>query len=396
MALTSSFFEMGIELALQGFDGDRTYTSGEAVTGSLLLKLDRPTIIPNITVSLHGSIRTSLIGKGSPFILGNDLPTVAQENHQIFRLSNRLFPPRDAPQLPKSYTLSNGEYSFQFEICFPQALNTSDTQLPPSFINRSETHGAEARIEYFLRIDLKRSGRFRRRITIERHLNFIPSDAAPIRSAYLISGFNKRRVVLYNLSPAHTQAGSAVPVLILEAVLPYPFVLYTGGNLPMRLRLRRLPAKLNCKPIKLKYVAISIRSTVTVSAGLHRTSWHSSQALVTLSELDDLISCGDEESFTDINSSILDNTIVPKVPSTFNDKLAEQKYSLEVEAGFSLGDAIKLKMLRIPIEVRVWSGFCSEGSERGISATGGSGHLDLLGAFDADEGREPLPCYSPA
>lgn len=54
MAFTSSFFEMGIELALQGFDSDRTFTSGEAVTGSLLLKLDRPTIIPFITISLHG------------------------------------------------------------------------------------------------------------------------------------------------------------------------------------------------------------------------------------------------------------------------------------------------------------------------------------------------------
>ena len=100
MAFTYSFFETGIELALQGFDSDRTFTSGEAVTGSLLLKLDRPTIIPNITIFLHvwtvrsgllylvltvlpGSIRTSLIGKGSPSILGNDLPTVAQENQQV-------------------------------------------------------------------------------------------------------------------------------------------------------------------------------------------------------------------------------------------------------------------------------------------------------------------------
>ena len=112
----------------------------------------------------------------------------------------------------------------------------------------------------------------------------------------------------------------------------------------MQLCLRRLPAKLDCKPIKLKYMAISLRSTVTVSAGLHRTSWHSSQALVTLSELDNLISCGDEEGFTDIDSSILNNTIIPKVPPTFHDKLAEQKYSLEVEAGFSLGVAIKLKV----------------------------------------------------
>jgi hypothetical protein len=54
MAFTSSFFEMGIELALQGLDGDRTFTSGEAVTGSLLLKLDRPTIISQITISLQG------------------------------------------------------------------------------------------------------------------------------------------------------------------------------------------------------------------------------------------------------------------------------------------------------------------------------------------------------
>ena len=68
-------------------------------------------------------------------------------------------------------------------------------------MDQSGTHGAEARIEYSLRIDLKRPDRFRQRITIERHINFIPSDAAPIQSAYYwTSGFNIRRGALYNHS----------------------------------------------------------------------------------------------------------------------------------------------------------------------------------------------------
>ncbi|KAL4815099.1 hypothetical protein BDW67DRAFT_186149 [Aspergillus spinulosporus] len=397
MASASNFFAMGIELALQGLDGNRTFTSGEAVTGSLLLKLDRPTTISSITISLHGSVGTSLVEKGSPFILGNDLPTVAQENHQIFSLSDILFPSRDVPQLSNGYTLSKSEYSFPFEICFPQALNSSDTQLPPSFIKRSETRGAEARIEYFLTVDLKRPGRFRREIAIERHLNFIPSDAAPTRSDPLNAGFSIRQTALYSHYPAYTQAGNGVPVLILEAILPSPSILYAGGNLPLQLRLRRLPAKLDCTPIKLQYIGISLRRTITIFARLHRASWNSSQALVTLNELDErLVSRWDEDSFTDINTSILENTIVPKVPPTFNSKLVEQKYSLEVEAGFSLGDATKLKMVQIAFEVGVRHGFCSEDNEHGNCATWGPGHLDLLGAFGVGEDRQPLPCYSSA
>jgi hypothetical protein len=136
-------------------------------------------------------------------------------------------------------------------------------------------------------------------------------------------------------------------VLILEAILPSPSVLYAGGNLPVQLRIRRLPAKLDCIPIKLQYIAISLRSTTTILARLHRASWNSSQALVTLNELDEhLVSCVDEESFTDIMSSILENTIVPEISPSFNNKLVEEKYSLGVEAGFSLGNAIRSNVSR--------------------------------------------------
>ncbi|KAL4747391.1 hypothetical protein BDW72DRAFT_196748 [Aspergillus terricola var. indicus] len=397
MAFASSFFEMGIELALQGLDCDRALTSGDAVSRSLLLKLDRQTIVSNITVSLHGSVRTSLVNKGSPFILKNDLPTVAQENHQLFRLSSLLFPPRDVPQLSKNYTLSKREYSFPFEICFPEAPNSSDAHFPPSFVSRSETHGAEVNIEYVFRIDLKRPGRFRRRIAIERHLNFIPSKSAPIRSAYLYSGFSMKQAALYGHSSTSTPAGTGIPVLIMEAVLPSPSVLYAGGDLPVQLRIRRLPATLDCIPIKIQYIAISLRSTVTLFAELHRMSRNSSQALVMLNELDDLlVSSGDEESFADIKSSILDNTVVPEVLPSFYNKLVEQKYSLEVEAGFSLAGAVKSSRVTVAIEVDVWSGFCTENSERSIRANGTPEYLDLLGAFGAGVDRQPPPCYWPS
>ncbi|KAL6232350.1 hypothetical protein BDW75DRAFT_243046 [Aspergillus navahoensis] len=388
---------MGIELALQGFDGDRTFTSGEAVTGSVLLKLDQPTTVSDITICLHGSVKTSLVEKGSPFILGNDLPTVAEENHQLFKVSNVLFPPRDLPQLSKSYTLSKREYSFPFEICFPQARNHSDAQFPPSFSSRSEKHSAEANIEYVLTIELRRPGRFRRRIEVERQLDYLPSDAAPVWPASLGSGPHIRQAALCVHSLVSTPAGAEIPVLILEGILPSPPVLYAGRNLPVQLRIRSLPTQQNYTiPIELQHIAIFLRSTTAIVTGSHPISWNSSRALVKLKGLGEhIVSCRDVDSITEINSSILENTIVPKVPPSFNSNAVEQKYSLEVEAEFSLGNT-KLNMVKIAIEVDVRSGCCSENGAISHHTTEGPGYLDLFGAFGSGVDRQPPPCYSPA
>ncbi|KAL4996474.1 hypothetical protein BDV10DRAFT_187127 [Aspergillus recurvatus] len=389
---------MGIQLVLQGFDVDRTFTPGQAVTGSVFLKLNQPTLVSNITICLHGSVRTSLVEKGSPFILGNDLPTVAEENHPLFKSSNVLFPPRDIPQLSRSYTLSKREYSFPFEICFPQARNSSDAQLPPSFRSRSEKHSVEANIKYVLTIELQRPGRFRRRIAIERQLDFLPSDAAPIWSASLGSGSHTRQAALYIDPLVRTRAGTRIPVLVLEGILPSPPVLCAGRNLPVQLRIRHLPTRLDYTiPTRLQHIAISLRSTTAIVAGSHRISWNTSQTLITLNGVDKhIVSFRDVDSFTEINSSILDNIIVPDVPPSFNCKAVEQKYSLEVEAGFSLGDAIKLERVKIAVEVEVWFGCCGGDNGVIIHPIDGRGYRDLFGAFAAGADRQPPPCYSPS
>ncbi|KAL4976254.1 hypothetical protein BDW66DRAFT_57511 [Aspergillus desertorum] len=133
---------------------------------------------------------------------------------------------------------------------------------------------------------------------------------------------------------------------MMEAVFPSPPVLYPGRTLPLNLLIRCLPIRLGgFIPIRLRKLAISLRSTTAITAGVRHTSWTSSRVLLDLHGLDEPVRCHSKaDSFTEIDSNIFGNVIIPEAAPSFSTRTVEQKYLLEVKAAFTLGSAGKLSV----------------------------------------------------
>ncbi|KAJ6141692.1 hypothetical protein N7497_010791 [Penicillium chrysogenum] len=56
-----------------------------------------------------------------------------------------------------------------------------------------------------------------------------------------------------------------------------------------------------------------------------------------------------------MNDCILQNATIPKVTASFTACTVEQKYTLEVEAGFSLGKDIRFRLIKVVLNVEIWS-----------------------------------------
>ncbi|KAL4862990.1 hypothetical protein BDV12DRAFT_202520 [Aspergillus spectabilis] len=364
---------MGIQLEILRVDTKRVFTAGDVVEGVVRLRLSRATVISDVTVSLEGSVRTFLLEKGPAFILGNDVPTVAEEHHKLFTSSKVLFPHANIPLTSKGFALPRGEFTFPFELTFPLSSSCSISQiglkhvqtvLPPSFNGHATDHGAEAKIEYILNVEAKRSGRLRKSFAIQQNFIFSPPDPSLHLMPVPHSGWYARQAALYTRIPALdlTTAASAssdpLPVLLLEAKLPSLLVLYPGGSLPLHLCVRSLPMQMQLLPTaRLRSLAITLQRRTSVTAGTHHTSWQSSTEIFNLSGLTRLVNRGlDVEELSDLNDIILHTTTVPNITPSFTTCTAEQTYALEVDAWFSVEKSNTLKPVKVVMNVEVWSG----------------------------------------
>ncbi|KAL2807803.1 hypothetical protein BJX63DRAFT_60807 [Aspergillus granulosus] len=403
---------MGIYLDIQGVGSNKVFTPHEAVKGVVRLELDRSTVISDITLSLEGSIRTSLIEKGPAFILGNDVPKVADEKHQLFNASKVLFPHPNTPFIARGYALSEGKYDFPFEISFPLAAECStlqpalrhrETMLPPSFEAHAVKNGANAYVAYILRAEVTRRTRLRKVTSTDQKVTFLPLDpSAALRSA-LGTGYRTTQKGLY-LSPQNSPGCSrtALPILLLEAKLPSPPVLYPRERLPLQLCVRSLPTRIHhILPIKLQSLAISLRSTTNITANTHNTCWASSRKLLDLRGLDEIIKCDRESDvLLEIKHGPIRSVTVPATSPSFTTCTIEHKHSLEIDAVFSLSELYTLSSVRLVINVEMLSGnesrtglYAEDPGQDGDAIPLRCGCLAHLGALDTVDRESDPPPY---
>jgi hypothetical protein len=220
--------------------------------------------------------------------------------------------------------------------------------LPPSFEARAASHGAQAKIDYILKVELKRPGRFQPRISTEQKLIFLPLDPSPFLIIPSASGYCTNQEALYVSDLAtgkNRNCTDPLPILLLEAKLPSPAILYSGERLPLHLFVRNLLACEGLCPVVLRSLVIILRSRTAIAAGAHHTSWTSSSELLNLKGLKEIVSSSTEiEGLSEMNDCILQNATIPKVTASFTACTVEQKYTLEVEAGFSLGKDIRFRV----------------------------------------------------
>ena len=261
------------------------------------------------------------------------------------------------PSPPEGYTLCQGEYCYPFEIRFQRESECQISRpevrhlkavLPPSFEARAASHGAQAKIDYTLKVELKRPGRFQPRISTEQKLDFLPLDPSPFLITPSGSAYPTKQEALYISDLAtgkNRNYTGRLPVLLLEAKLPSPAILYWGERLPLRLFVRNLLTLEDLCPIVLRSLVIILRSRTAIAAGIHHTSWTSSSKLLNLKGLKEVVSSSPEiDGLSEINDGIVQHATIPKVTPNFTTCTVEQKSSLEVEAGFTLRKETKLRV----------------------------------------------------
>lgn len=263
--------------------------------------------------------------------------------------------------------MPEGSHSFPFAISFPllSACDRSqslprhlETTLPPSFDSHAPGRRGSAKIDYILKAKVRRPGIFHRDISTQQELLFIPLDP-PLSS--IPSGLGhgtalSRELYLHDIipirqltAPAQHSAGQD-PILLLEARLPSPAVLYAGDKIPLILLLHKFPAKPdNTFPIQLRSVAISLQSTTTVTVGIDRTSWTSPRNLLQLTDLRRAVANSqDQDVLLELNGSMLHNITIPKITPSFATCTVRHEHSLEVTGGFSLENHAKSSVRSIP------------------------------------------------
>ncbi|KAL4782640.1 hypothetical protein BJX76DRAFT_358794 [Aspergillus varians] len=389
--------------------GPEVFTPCNPVKGVVRLKLLRSTVVKDLIISLQGSVRTSLVEPGPAFILGNDAPTVAEEVHELFKLSKGLSPQGNMRLTPREYTLPAGEHYFPFEISFPSdpqyepshpGLEGNETVLPPSYQAHAAEHGAAAKVEYILKVDVNRPGQLRttRSTSTQRKLTFLSPDPDPYSMPSLRLPYYGRQGVLYTSSQA--------PHLIVEGRLPSP-VLFPGEKLPLHLFVWGLPTRFESfSQVRLRSLSITLQSTTLITAGTHRTSWTTFRNLHEFTNLKGIISgAQDNGPLSEINESIYRNVVIPKVAPSFTTCTIEQKYALGVDVGLSVGEMTNLKPVNIVLNVQIWSGIgnrraypaipsgptWSEGIPSAVPLS--PGYLAHLGAFGPDAEDGPPPYY---
>ncbi|KAL4930317.1 uncharacterized protein BDV17DRAFT_289925 [Aspergillus undulatus] len=416
---------MGIYLELVGVGGDRVYTQYDAVKGVLHLKLDRPTVISNITVFLEGSVKTSLIQAGSDFILGDDTPKVDEERQDVVKRSKRLLPSSATCSTSLEYTVPKGHHKFPFELSLcalhdSEASSTSmaDRQLvlPPSFETASASQGAAASIAYDVKVVVRRPGLRKQRSTEER-IYLLPESPALRFLPLSISFYQTRRTALYAPRPIGLEAShlstaklERTPILFLEATLSSPF-LRAGENLPLRVFVRRIPDQTGqYVPIALKRLYIMLRSSTSVTAGPHSKSWTSLTALLNLEALDYTLGCslGRGDLF-EIDNGTLQHASVPGAIPSFTTDTVERTYSLLIGAAFTMPGQTKMTSVNLAINVEILSGsemitHRNAGAPSDITERGEERILELLrpgclarlAASGGTGEEERLPPYVPA
>ncbi|KAG7284863.1 hypothetical protein NEMBOFW57_009478 [Staphylotrichum longicolle] len=139
------------------------------------------------------------------------------------------------------------------------------------------------------------------------------------------------------MTAAARHAPSQDPVLLLEARLPSPAVLYAGDKVPLTLMLCNLAAESDDAPcIQPRSLAVSLQSTTTATVGVDCTTWTSSRSLLRLGGLRRVVgSSRERDVLAEVNGGMPQGIAIPNVTPSFTTCTVRHEHSLEVTAGFS-------------------------------------------------------------
>lgn len=263
--------------------------------------------------------------------------------------------------------MSKGCHSFPFALNFPllsacersqSPMRHLETTLPPSFDSHEPSRHASAKIEYILTAKANRPGRLHRNISAQQGLSFLPLDPpsslVPVGSKH---GTTRSRVVsLRDTAPSQhlmlptEHSVGPTPILLLEANLPSPRVLFAGEKFPLVLSLEKKPLRPeDDTPIELQSIKVSLQSTMTATVGMDNTSWTSCQTLLQLTDLRRAVTSGQKNDIlSDLNNSALQHIAIPNTTPSFTTCTVRRDHLLVVAVELSLDKQSKAKVRTAP------------------------------------------------
>ncbi|KAL4799569.1 hypothetical protein BDV19DRAFT_385337 [Aspergillus venezuelensis] len=330
---------MGIHIDILGVDDDRIYTSNDPVKGIIAIKTGKGTRISDITVSLKGIVKTSVIEAGPAFIIGNDVPRVAQEEHEFLRISRTLFRCTNPQAAQQKLIHATGAHNLPFQLSLPSVQmlpGANQKPLPPSLSTSSTEKAAAAQVVYLMEVIVERPGKLQKNITIEKVLTFVPSyPFAILRSLH--PSVRSAQAALHATNVPSNLNAQSIPILILEARLQSS-ILHIRQRIPLRLYVRVLSRR-TTQPssIVLNTLKINLHTLTNTRAVGQKRLWSSTLRLVDLVGMDQGFACpSDTESLSELHHNALNHLVLPSIDPSFSTANFEQRHLLKVEAEFSI------------------------------------------------------------
>ncbi|GME23990.1 putative arrestin domain-containing protein [Neofusicoccum parvum] len=250
-------------------------TTGDTITGRVLLDVRKRSNITAIDVKLRGYIRTSLLSEND---MDTDTFKPYHDKHEFLRLSQTLLPP---PQARKGFwgssmALSAGQHDFPFEFKLPttttcgkkvqsekgaetrkgcnRAPTHNERGLPPSFMQVSD----EVEIAYCIKATATRPDLFKDNLQTTYHFNFRPIEQAWDPMPRLTSVKHQHQFDLQRITPSSETASpddeyfpdmvrTAAPdrelaSILVDARLPKPAILFCNHDVPLDITIRKVNA----------------------------------------------------------------------------------------------------------------------------------------------------------
>ncbi|SCV04774.1 LANO_0G12266g1_1 [Lachancea nothofagi CBS 11611] len=147
-----------LKLCLNEPGNGQYYVSNEAMSGNVVLELDRPASIISLSVTIRGTSQTFTQSSGSDYLMHTTFGN--RSCHTLVHQKQELFPPENVrgaiTTSKKGFQVSKGLYSYGFEFLVPYWLKCfndhgaksagfnrtlEDPRLPPSFNSDAATAG---------------------------------------------------------------------------------------------------------------------------------------------------------------------------------------------------------------------------------------------------------------
>jgi hypothetical protein len=265
------------------------------------------------------------------------------------KISQVIFPQHNVPIPSKGFSLPKGETSIPFGLCFPilsecapvphEWIKHVKTTLAPTFSFTAPGNEGSAVVEYSLKVEVTRPGRFKSDVIWRRIVNFLPLDPAmPPPMVEPTRNKSTKNLKYEMLKSPGASTGSQVldtRQVTFEATLPAPAVLRIGGGLQLGATLSAMNGNSMTPPLFLRSFTVNLMTEITLDIGPNLKSWQTYKEIYSDINLEQEVKDGKQDI---IPQNFADDARIPEdvVPS-FTTCTFKQEHFVVVVAGLSYG-----------------------------------------------------------